>query len=165
MNPAKNGHNRRLQSRGRGTEKENPASIRCLAMLLRCLRDSSTDPLRLMSAALRFTTVELRMLTMPPRFDRTLVQFKPASRPLTNPHDLVVDMRQSQGGGGVGGVLSFFFSRLGPSIYRSPPTPPEKKQQEFQEPPKIFEILATPKNIPILYLDLKKDPKMHRNDP
>ena len=27
------------------------------------------------------------------------------------------------------------------------------------------EILATPKNIPILYLDLKKDPKMHRNDP
>ena len=27
------------------------------------------------------------------------------------------------------------------------------------------EILATPRNIPILYLDLKKDPKMHRNDP
>ena len=40
-----------------------------------------------------------------------------------------------------------------------------KKYQEFQAPQKIFEILATPKNIPILYLDLKKDPKLHRNDP
>ena len=33
-----------------------------------------------------------------------------------------------------------------------------KKYQEFQAPQKIFEILATPKNIPILYLDLKKRP-------
>ena len=33
-----------------------------------------------------------------------------------------------------------------------------KIYQEFQAPPKIFEILATQKNIPILYLDLKKDP-------
>ena len=40
-----------------------------------------------------------------------------------------------------------------------------KKYQEFQTPQKIFEILATPKNIPILYLDIKKDPKLHRNDP
>ena len=35
-----------------------------------------------------------------------------------------------------------------------------KKYQEFQTPPKIFEILATQKNIPILYLDLKKGPKI-----
>ena len=62
-----------------GWKKENLASIRCLAMLLRCLRYSSTDPLRLMTAALRFTTVELRMLTMPPRFDKTLVRFKPVA--------------------------------------------------------------------------------------
>ena len=126
MNPARNGHNRRLQSLGRGTEKENPASIRCLAMLLRCLCDSSTDPLRLMSAALRFTTVVLRMLTMPPRFDRTLVQFKPALRPLTNPHDLVVDMRQSQGGGGGGGgggTLIFSSVGSGPASTVHPPPP------------------------------------------
>ena len=31
-------------------------------MLLRCLQDSSTAPLRLMPAALRFTPMELRML-------------------------------------------------------------------------------------------------------
>ena len=34
-------------------KKENPASIRCLTILLRCLHDSSTDPLRFMMAALR----------------------------------------------------------------------------------------------------------------
>ena len=39
--------------------------------------DSSTDPLRLKTAGLRFTTVELRMLTMPPQFDTVLVRFKP----------------------------------------------------------------------------------------
>ena len=62
-----------------------------------------------------------------------------------------------------GGYSHFFFiRRLGPSIYRSPP-PPKKK--EFQEPKNIFEILATPQNTPILYLGLKKDQKMHRNDP
>ena len=33
-----------------------------------------------------------------------------------------------------------------------------KTNQEFQAPQKIFEILATQKNIPILYLDLKKRP-------
>ena len=33
-----------------------------------------------------------------------------------------------------------------------------KKYQEFQAPQKIFEILATQRNIPILYLDLKKRP-------
>ena len=42
--------------------KKNQASIRCLTMLLRCLQDSSTVPLRLMPAGLRFTPMELRML-------------------------------------------------------------------------------------------------------
>ena len=35
-----------------------------------------TDPLRLMTAALRFNTVELQRLTMPPRFNTVLVRFK-----------------------------------------------------------------------------------------
>ena len=62
--------------------KKNPASIRCLTMLLRCLHESSTAPLRLMTAALRFTPAELRMLRMHPRFDTVLVRFKPiAPRP------------------------------------------------------------------------------------
>ena len=43
-------------------EKKYPASVRCLTMLLRCLQDSSTAPIRLMLAALRFTPMELRML-------------------------------------------------------------------------------------------------------
>ena len=60
------------------------------------------------------------------------------------------------------GYPNFFrIHRLGPIIYRSPP----KNIRNFKHPKKIFEILATPKNIPILYLDLKKDPKLHRNDP
>ena len=42
---------------------------------------------------------------------------------------------------------------------------PQKNIRKIKHPKKIFEILATPKNIPILYLDLKKDPKMHRTDP
>ena len=56
--------------------------------------------------------------------------------------------------------LNFYLiRRLGPSIFRSLP----KNIRNIKYPQKIFEILATPKNIPILYL--KKDPKMHRNDP
>ena len=43
-------------------KKKNPASILCLTMLLRYLQDSSTVPLRLMPAALRFIPMELRML-------------------------------------------------------------------------------------------------------
>ena len=54
---------------------------------------------------------------------------------------------------GGGGVLSFFYiHRLGPSIYRSPP----KNIRNFKHPQKIFEILATLKNTPILYIYLKK---------
>ena len=131
-------------------------------MLIRCQHDSSTDPLRLMTAALRFTTVELRMLTNAHaastiRYGASTIQAGSAtvaSRPPTNLHDLVVVMRQSRGGGGGGYSHFFFIRRLGPSIYRSH-TPPAKikipkKKQKFQEPHKIFEILAPPpqKKIP-----------------
>ena len=74
-------------------------------------------------------------------------------------HDLVVVMRQSWEGGG-GTLIIFFIRRLGPSIYRSP-----QKISGISSTPKIFEILANKKTLPILYLDLKRDPKMHRNDP
>ena len=54
-----------------------------------------------------------------------------------------------------GGYSNFFrIRRLGPSIYRSP----QKNIRNFKHPKKIFEIFATQKNIPILYLDLKKRP-------
>ena len=42
---------------------------------------------------------------------------------------------------------------------------PPKNIRNFKHPKKIFEILATSKNIRILCLDLKKDPKLLRNDP
>ena len=61
-----------------------------------------------------------------------------------------------QGGGG-GGTLIF-------SAYEASTIHP-KKYQEFQAPKKIFEILATPKKSPFCTLALRKDPKMHRNDP
>ena len=67
-----------------------------------------------------------------------------------------------QAGGPQGGTLIF-------SAYvRSDPAStvhPQKNVRNFKHPQKIFEIIAIPKNIPILYLDLKKDPKLHRNDP
>ena len=69
--------------------------------------------------------------------------------------DLHLDAWVPRGGGGGGGYSKFFLiRRLGPSIYRSPP----KNIRNFKHPKKIFEILATQKNIPILYLDLKKRP-------
>ena len=40
-----------------------------------------------------------------------------------------------------------------------------KKHEEFQAPQKNIKILATPKNTQFCTLTLKKDPKMHRNDP
>ena len=79
-----------------------------------------------------------------------------ASRPPTNLHDLVVVMRQSHGGE----VLSFFHHTLARAQYlpfTPPPTPPPQKK-EFQEPPKIFEILATPK-IPTFCTLTLKTPK------
>ena len=54
-------------------------------------------------------------------------------------------------GGGGGTLIFFFIRRPGPSIYHSP-----KIYQEFQAPKKKIEILATPQNIPILCLDLRK---------
>ena len=114
----------------RDGKKEIPASIRCLTMLLRCQHDSSTDPLRLMTATLRFTTVELRMLTNTHdastiRYGASTIQAGSAtvaSRPPTNLHDLVVVMRQSQGGGG-----TLIFPSYAGSDHPHPPPPPKKK--------------------------------------
>ena len=63
-----------------------------------------------------------------------------------------------EGGGGFkprgGGTLIFSaYVGLDPASTVHP-----QKYQEFQAPQKILEILATPKSIPILYLDLKKRP-------
>ena len=80
-----------------------------------------------------------------------------SSKRVTRKRKIIVRNKvfESQGGGGRGRYSHFFFiRRLGPSIYRSS----QNKYQEFQAPPKIFEILATPKISPILYLDLKKRP-------
>ena len=41
----------------------------------------------------------------------------------------------------------------------------KKKIRNFKHPQKIFEILATPKISQFCTLTLKKDPKLHRNDP
>ena len=81
-------------------QKENPISIRCLTIILRCLHDSSTDILRFMTAALRFTTMELRMLTMRPRFDTVLVRFKPVA-PRPPPRTVFVMNRGESGWIGV----------------------------------------------------------------
>ena len=58
-------------------------------------------------------------------------------------------------GGGGGGYSIYFFAYIGsdPASTVHP-----KKNQKFQAPRKIFEIFATPKNIPILYIYLKKRP-------
>ena len=90
---------------------------------------------------------------------------------LLTEHKLIVPLEKlgspesspaSQGGGGGGGYSIFFrIRRLGPSIYRSL----QKSIRNFKHPKKIFEILATQNNFPILYFDLKKDAKLHRNDP
>ena len=58
------------------------------------------------------------------------------------------------GGGGWGYSHIFGIRRLGPSIYHLPP----KNIRNFKHLKKIFEIFETPKNIPILYLDIKKRP-------
>ena len=85
----------------RDGKDENPASIRCLTMLLRCLQDSSTVTLRLMPSALRFIPVELRMLKN--AYDVATIRYgatvqagsaTAASRSPTNVHDLAVVMRQ-----------------------------------------------------------------------
>ena len=80
-------------------KKKNPASIRYLTMLLWFLQDSSTVPLRLMPAALRFTLMGLRILknahgAATIRYGATAVKAgiaRAASRS-TNVHDLAVFM-------------------------------------------------------------------------
>ena len=137
----------------RDGKKEIPVSIRCLTVLLRCQHDSSTDLLRLMTAALRFTTVELRMLTNAHdastiRYGASTIQAGSAtvaSRPLTNLHDLVVAMRQSRGGGGRGGVLSFFLHTLAraqhlPFIPPPPKKKTKKKNRNFKNPQKYLKF-------------------------
>ena len=122
-------------------KKENQASIRCLMMLLRRLHYSSTDPLRLLTAALRFTAVELRMLTMPPRSNTVPVRFKPvALGSITTSHECARFSGSHVTVLGGGGRYSqfFFIRRLRPSIYRSP----QKSIRNFKHPKK-FEILAT----------------------
>ena len=57
--------------------------------------------------------------------------------------------------GGGEGVLNFFSVYVGSDPASTVHT---QKYQEFQAPQKIFEILATQNNVPILYLDLKKIP-------
>ena len=84
----------------RDGNEENPASIRCLTMLLRCVQGSSTVPLRFMPAVLRFTPMELRMLknahdAVTIRYGATTVQAgsaTTASRSPTNVYDLAVFM-------------------------------------------------------------------------
>ena len=81
-------------------KEENPASIQCLTMLLRCLQDSSTVPLLLMSAALQFTQMELQMLknahdAVTIGYGATTVQAGSATTPSrspTNVDDLAVFM-------------------------------------------------------------------------
>ena len=53
-------------------------------------------------------------------------------------------------GGGGGGTLIFssYVGSYPASTIHHPPPPQKKKYRESQAPPKIFEILATPKNIP-----------------
>ena len=73
--------------------------------------------------------------------------------------------RKPVGGGGGGGGLSFFSSYVG-SGPASAVHQKKKNIRNFKHPPKRFEILATSKNIPeFCTIDLKKDHKMHRNDP
>ena len=77
----------------RNGKEENPASIRCLTMLLRCLQDSTTVPLRLMPAALRMLKNAHDAVTI--RYGATTVQAgsaMTASRSPTNVHDLAVFM-------------------------------------------------------------------------
>ena len=85
-----------ILANGNGCKKENPISIRCLTMLLRCQHILSTDILRFMMAALKFTTAELRMLTMRPRFDTVLVRFKPLT-PRPPPRTVFVMIRDESG--------------------------------------------------------------------
>ena len=85
----------------RDGKEDNPASIRCLTVLLQCLQDSSTAPLRLMPVAVQFTPMEIQMLknahdAAKIRYGATTVQAgsaMTASRSPTNVQDLALVMR------------------------------------------------------------------------
>ena len=77
----------------RDGKEENPASIQCLTMLLWCLQESSTVPLRLMPAALQILKNAHNAVTI--RYGATSVQAgsaTTASISPTNVHDLAVFM-------------------------------------------------------------------------
>ena len=65
---------------------------------------------------------------------------------------IVLPDNKPRGAGGGGYSQFFCIRRLGPSIYPLS----QKDIRNFKQPPK--KILATPKNIPILYNDFKKRP-------
>ena len=66
------------------------------------------------------------------------------------------EAQQTPGGGGGGGGYSIFSAYVGsdPASTVHPP----KNIRNFKHPKKIFEIFTTQKNIPILYIYLKKRP-------
>ena len=79
----------------RDGKEENPPSIRCLTMLLRCLQDSSTVPLRLMPAPMELRVLKNANDAVKIRYGVTTVQAgsaTTASRSPTNVHDLAVFM-------------------------------------------------------------------------
>ena len=115
----------------RDGKKEIPASIRCLAMLLRCQHDSSTDPLRLMTAALRFTKVELRMLTN--AHDASMIRYGAST--IQAAGVTVHEFARFSGCHATvpGGRGTFIFSSYvgsGPASTVHPPPPPKKKKKE-----------------------------------
>ena len=65
--------------------------------------------------------------------------------------------------GGGGGYSHFFFiCRLWPSIYCSP----NKNIRNFKDPKNDIWNFTNPKKyLPFFILTLRKDPKMHRNNP
>ena len=79
-----------------------------------------------------------------------------------NEFQVIIGVHRLSSPGGGGGTL-IFSAYVGSDPAST--VHPKKNIRNFKHPKKIFEILATQKNIPILYLDLKKDPKLNRSDP
>ena len=75
-------------------------------MLLRYLHDISTAPLRFITTALWFTTLELRMLTMRPRFAMVLVWFRPVV-PRHSPYAVFLMNRDESEWIGMSGISRF----------------------------------------------------------
>ena len=90
------------------------------------------------------------------RYDASTIQSGSAtvaSRPPTNLHDLVVVMRQSQGGGGTLIFSSYVGSSPASTVH-------PKNIRNFNHPQKIFEIFSNPQKYPpFCNLILKKTPK------